>query len=133
MKLYNFPLMKRSYLMIGFLAISSILLFVSALNSTLQRDDFLEKRAVLVIRKAGHLLLLQVGDSSSRILPVKQMASGIFQLEFQSEFSFKPDTLVKIIRENLSANNLPINYVVSVFSCLSNEMVYGFEINPSTN
>jgi len=84
-----------------------------------------------VIRKVGHLLLLQSGDFSSRILPVKQLSAGIFQLDFQSQFSFAPDTLVKIVRQNLAASNLPTNYIVSVFTCDSKQMVYGFEINPS--
>jgi len=125
--------MKRGYLLIGVLAVSSIFLFVSALKYPSEQADFLEKRAVLVIRKVGHLLLHQAGDSSSRVLPVKRVNDHTFQLEFQSEFSFKPDTLVRIIRQNLSANNLPLNYMVSVFDCVSNELVYGFEINPGRN
>ncbi|HTH58032.1 MAG TPA: helix-turn-helix domain-containing protein [Cyclobacteriaceae bacterium] len=125
--------MKKRHLIIGLLAFGSVLVFASALSPTSQKDDFLEKRAELVIRKVGHLLLLQAGDSSSRILPVKQLSAGIFQLDFQSQFSFKPDSLVKIVRQNLIASNLPINYIVSVFTCHSKQMVYGFEINPSKN
>jgi hypothetical protein len=124
---------KRSYLLVGGLALGSIFLLAFALHRPSVQQDFLENRAKLVIRKVGHLLLLQAGDSSSRILPVKQLNDGIFQLEFQSEFSFKPDTLVKIVRQNLSANNLPINYMVSVFDCATNEVVYGFEINHIKN
>ncbi len=126
-------MIKRNYLLVGGLALGSIFLFASALNRTSAQEEFLEKRAKLVIRKVGHLLLLQAGDSSSRILPIKQLNEGTFQLEFQSEFSFKPDTLVKIVRQNLSANNLPINYMVSVFDCTTKEVVYGFEMNPSKN
>src|SRR5437868_1965472 len=98
MKPSNFPVMKKRHLIIGLLAIGSVLVFASALSPTSKKDDFLEKRAELVIRKVGHLLLLQSGDFSSRILPVKQLSAGIFQLEFQSQFSFTPDSLVKIVR-----------------------------------
>lgn len=133
MKLDNFNVMNKGYLMIGFLAVSSIFLFVAALNHPSEQADFLEKRAALVIRKVGHLLLLQAGDSSSRVLPVIRLNDGTFQLKFQSEFSFTPDTLVKIVRQNLSADHLPMNYMVSVFNCVSNELVYGFEINPDRN
>src|SRR5579859_4096889 len=124
-------IMKRSYLLVGGLALGSIFLLAFALHRPSVQEDFLENRAKLVIRKVGHLLLLQAGDSSSRILPIKQLHEGTFQLEFQSEFSFKPDTLVRIARQNLSASNLPINYMVSVFDCATKEVVYGFEINPS--
>ncbi len=133
MKLDNFNVVNKGHLMIGFLAVSSIFLFVAALNRPSEQADFLEQRAALVIRKVGHLLLLQAGDPSSRVLPVKRLNDGTFQLKFQSEFSFKPDTLVKIVRQNLSANHLPMSYMVSVFNCVSNELVYGFEINPNRN
>jgi hypothetical protein len=134
MKRGNFAaVMQRSYLIIGGLALGSIFLFAFAVNRNTAHQDFLEKRAELVIRKVGHQMLLQAGDFSSRILPVKQISEGIFRLEFQNEFSFKPDTLVKIVRQNLSENNLPVNYMVSVFDCGTNAMVYGFEINPPKN
>jgi hypothetical protein len=133
MKPGNFKGMKRSYLIVGGLALGSIFLLAFALHRASVQEDFLGKRAILVIRNVGHSLLLQAGDSTSRVLPVKQINRGTFQLEFQNEFSFKPDTLVKIVRQNLSANDLPLNYMVSVFDCATREMVYGFEINPFKN
>ncbi len=48
--------MKRSYLLVGCLAVGSIFLFASALNLTSAQEDFLEKRAQLVIRKVGQLI-----------------------------------------------------------------------------
>jgi hypothetical protein len=137
MKSHNFAVkysrMKRTYLLVGALTLVSVFLFAFVLNRTPAKGEFLEKHAELVIRKVGHQLLLHAGDSSSRILPVKQISDGTFQMEFQSEFSFKPDTLIKIVRQNLSANDLPLNYLVSVLDCTTKEVVYGFEINPSKN
>jgi hypothetical protein len=94
------------------------------------QEVFPEKRAELVVRQIGHKLLRYSGDFTSRVLPVKQLRTGTFQLKFETPFSFMPDTLVKIVRSNLDLINLPVGYIVNVFECASNEVVYGFEIRP---
>jgi len=91
----------------------------------------LEKRAELIVRQIGHKLLRYSGDFTSRVLPVKQLSPGIFQVKFETPFSFMPDTLVKIAKSNLDLINLPVGYIVNVFDCTSKEMVYGFEIRPN--
>lgn len=113
--------------------LSSLALLLSAVVLIRQnpQEAFLEKRATLVVRQIGHRLLQYSGDSTSRVLPVKQLSTGTFQLEFQNHFSFMPDTLVRIVRDNLALVNLPVGYLLNVFDCASNEVVYGFEISPS--
>lgn len=112
------------------IVVLTVILFISiaAVMKTSPRQEFLEKRAALVVRDVGHRLLLCAGDSSSRVLPVKQLGHGIFQLEFENRFAFMPDTLVKIVSTNLAAADLPLNYMVNVFDCDDHDMVYGFEI-----
>ncbi len=94
------------------------------------QEAFLEKRAELVVRQIGHQLLQYAGDSTSRVLPVKRLGTSTFQLEFQNHFGFIPDTLVKIVRNNLALADLPTNYIVNVVDCASQEVVYGFEVRP---
>lgn len=91
-------------------------------------QEFLDKRAMLVVREIGHKLLQHAGDSTSRILPVKKVSDRTFQLEFQSRFAFMPDTLVKIVHERLSNAQLPLDYMVNVYSCKKTEVVFGYEI-----
>jgi DNA-binding winged helix-turn-helix (wHTH) protein len=107
-------------------------LFLSAAMFIKQspQEEFLETRAALVVRQIGHQLLLHSGDSTSRVLPVKQLSTGRFQLEFQSQLSFVPDTLVNIVRKDIASNELPLDYLVNVFECNSEKIVYGFEIGP---
>ena len=109
-----------------------VVLFLSATMFIRQspKDEFLETRAALVVRQIGHQLLLHSGDSTSRVLPVKQVGNGQFQLEFQSHLSFVPDTLVNIVRKDIAANELPLDYLVSVLECNTDRVVYGFEIGP---
>jgi hypothetical protein len=94
------------------------------------KSRFLEDRAELVIRKIGHELLLQAGDSTSRVMPVKRLGNDVFQLDFENRFSFIPDSLVRIVQRSLAGAKLPLSYLVRVFECSKSEMVYGFEIRP---
>jgi DNA-binding winged helix-turn-helix (wHTH) protein len=96
-----------------------------------RQEVFLEKHAELVVRQIGHKLLQYSGDFTSRVLPVTQLDTGVFQLKFETPFSFMPDTLVKIVRSNLDLIDLPFGYIVNVFDCGSNKMVYGFEVLPN--
>jgi DNA-binding winged helix-turn-helix (wHTH) protein len=120
---YKFPIL----ILASMLAVA---LFMAALNRE-DGDGFLENRAIITVRSIGHELLLATQDSTSRILPVKQLSRGIFQLEFQNDFGFMPDNLVKIVGANLEKLQLPLNYLVNVFDCKTHEMVYAFEINPN--
>jgi DNA-binding winged helix-turn-helix (wHTH) protein len=123
----------KSRLFIALLLFGIVLLLSSAVIIRQNpQDEFLEKRAALVVRQIGHTLLQHAGDSTSRVLPVQQLSPGTFQLEFQNQFSFVPDTLVKIVRTNLAQIDLPAGYMINVFDCGgSKELVYGFEIRPN--
>jgi hypothetical protein len=121
----------KSRLLVAVLLVSVTLLVSSAFLLRQPRQDaFSEAHAELVVRQIGHKLLRHSGDFTSRVLPVKRLGPGIFQLKFETPFSFMPDTLVKIVRSNLDLIELPVSYIVNVFDCTSKEVVYGFEIQP---
>lgn len=83
----------------------------------------------LVIRQIGHQLLLQSGDSSSRVLPVEERANREYMIRFATPFTFLSDTLVATVRKVVAANGLPSNYRVEVLQCdPSAEVIYGFQI-----
>lgn len=83
----------------------------------------------LVIRQIGHQLLLQAGDSSSRILPVEERANKEYLIRFAAPFTFLTDTLVATVRRVVTANDLPSSYLVEVIRCApSAEVIFGFKI-----
>ena len=124
---------KYRFLLVGILVIATLTLSVAALNRSVDPSPYQVGHARVVIRNIGHQLLLQTGDSSSRVLPVNQLRPGIFQLEFENPFAFTPDSLVTIVRANLTGSGLPANYLVDVLSCNTNDAIYGFEVNPLQN
>ena len=109
-------------------SISTLFISAVAVYDISENTELLEGRAALVIRKIGHSLLLQVGDSSSRVLPIKPVDEATFELTFQRPFSFMPDSLVSIVRSQLAEHHLPADYVVQVIESSSQDVVYGFAI-----
>ena len=94
--------------------------------------DLFDKRVNLAIREIGHRLLLEAGDSTSRILPVKEISEGVFLLEFENEFRFKPDTLMALTQRLLAKTGLK-DYTVTVHECFKPEIVYGFQVSTPAN
>jgi DNA-binding winged helix-turn-helix (wHTH) protein len=74
-------------------------------------------------------LLLQAGDSSSRILPVEERANREYLIRFAAPFTFVPDSLVATVRRVVAAGSLPSSYRVEVIQCSpSAEVIFGFQI-----
>jgi hypothetical protein len=120
--------MKRSALIVvGLIAISIFLLSAGSII-TQPKSKFPEKEIAIALRNVGHRLLLHAGDSTSRVLPVKQLSATIYSLEFQSPFAFVPDSLVNIVQQSLKATPISLDYTVNVIACNTNEIVYGFQI-----
>jgi hypothetical protein len=96
-------------------------------RSALPATDQATKK--LVMRQIGHQLLLQAGDSTSRILPVEERANKEYLIRFATPFTFVSDTLVAIVRRLVAANGLPSSYLVEVIHCTpSEEVIFGFKI-----
>ena len=115
------------------IVVAIVTIFFAATSFTQRsNNDLRVKRVNLTIREIGHHLLLQAGDSSSRVLPVTEKSEGVFFLQFENEFVFKPDTLVALTQRFLAKTNLS-DYTVTVYECQKADIVYGFEISPPTN
>ena len=73
-----------------------ILLFISIICvafSMTGNDDFDFARREVLLRRIGHEILLQSGDSTSRVLPVKKIAENEYQIRFENDLTFQPDAL----------------------------------------
>ncbi|MCU0447206.1 MAG: winged helix-turn-helix domain-containing protein [Microscillaceae bacterium] len=122
--------MKTKVLLLGLLIFSTLLISASSLwvNRTNEADT---DRIQVALRAIGDQLLKQIGDSTSRVLPIKQLTPSSFQLEFRQSFSFVPDSLVKIIHHYLHIYQLTNRYRVKILDCGLTTMIYGYEMNPA--
>lgn len=108
-----------------------LLLFISVIGvafSMTGSEDFYIARREVLLRQIGHELLLQSGDSTSRVLPVKKIAGNEYQIRFEHDFTFQPGTLVNTIQQLLAKDPLASDYVVNVLNCGNSSVAYGYAI-----
>ncbi|MCJ8211204.1 winged helix-turn-helix domain-containing protein [Mucilaginibacter sp. RS28] len=125
----NFLDGKRKYLFVilPMLFIVAICVFVGRAN----RDDFDMSRREILLRRIGHELLLQSGDSTSRVLPVEKITENVYQISFEHAFTFQTDSLVNTTRRLLAKDPLAGDYVVNVLNRGKSGIAYGFAISPN--
>jgi DNA-binding winged helix-turn-helix (wHTH) protein len=118
---------KRKYLIVLLL-----LIFASIISMAFSRDDNdnfdVSKREVL-LRKVGHELLLQSGDRTSRVLPVKKIAENEYQISFANDLTFQPDSLINTTRRVLALDPFAADYIVNVLRCDDSSVTYGYAIS----
>lgn len=118
---------KRKYLF-GLILLSFISVIFAAFSMA-DKDDFDISKREILLRRIGHELLLQSGDSVSRVLPVKKIAENEYQISFEKEFSFQPDSLANTTRRLLANDPLTSDYVVNVINCGNSDVAYGYAIS----
>ncbi len=91
--------------------------------------DLRVKQVNLIIRQIGHRLLLQAGDSTSRVLPVAEIKKGTFLLRFENKFVFSHDSLIVLSRSFLPKTQFPSGYIVTVQDCRKGDIVFGFQVS----
>src|SRR6185312_12509270 len=118
---------KRKYLY-GLLLLTFISLICVAFTMT-GNDDFDIARREVLLRRIGHEILLQSGDSTSRVLPVKKIAENEYQISFENAFTFQPESLVNTTQRLLAKDPLASDYVVNVVNCANASVAYGYAIS----
>jgi hypothetical protein len=91
---------KRKYLW-GLTLLLVISVICVAFSMTGSNDFDIARREVF-LRKIGDELLTQSDDSKSRVLPVKKIAENEYQISFENELTFRPDSLMNTTRRLLA-------------------------------
>jgi hypothetical protein len=92
-------------------------------------NDFDIARREVLLRKIGDELLSQSGDRTSRVLPVKKIAENEYQIRFEKDLTFLPDSLVNTTRRLLAKDPLGSDYVVNVLNSGNSDVTYGYAIS----
>ncbi len=121
--------MKRWYLPI--LLIAALAIFLSVYSANRTGSAFQTSKEEILFRKIGHELLISSGDNTSRVMPIKHLSESEFQIRFENQLSFAPDSIVNIVMKALTGSTLPKDYSVNVLDCASGEIVHGFVISGS--
>ena len=92
-------------------------------------SDFDISRREVLLRRIGHEILLQSGDSTSRVLPIKKIAENEYQISFEKEFAFQTDSLVNTTKRLLVKDYHVSDYIVNVINCDNSSVAYGYAIS----
>ncbi|WP_395062248.1 winged helix-turn-helix domain-containing protein [Flavobacterium sp.] len=109
-----------------------VLLFIAIICmafSSEESDEFNFAKREILLRRIGHELLLQSGDSTSRVLPIKNIAENEYQISFENQLTFQSDFLVNSTQRLLTKDAFAGDYVVNVLNCVTSSIVYGFVIS----
>lgn len=118
---------KRKYLF-GFVFLSLICIVLAAFTSE-DKDDFDFATREVLLRKIGHELLLQSGDKTSRVLPVKKISENEYQISFENALTFQPDSLVNLTKSVLAKDPLANDYIVNVLNCGTSSVAYSYAVS----
>jgi DNA-binding winged helix-turn-helix (wHTH) protein len=109
-----------------------MIIVISAVTFINKKNEIPANHLEVVLRDIGHQLLLSAKDSSSRVLPVKQLNENTYQISFQNNVGFISDTLMNIVEREFEKNALAKDYIVKLRDCEQQETILAFEINNKT-
>jgi len=108
-----------------------LLVLISLVYFVNTNSDFDLSRREVLLRRIGHEILLQSGDSTSRVLPIEKIAENEYQISFEKEFSFVTDSLVNTTQRLLAKDYHVTDYIVNIINCDNSSVAYGYAISKS--
>jgi len=91
-----------------------------------------EQHIRVSMRMIGHQILLNAGDSTSRVFPVEKEGES-YKIQFGSAFAFNPADLAATVDRVVSEMKTAVSYIVEVKRCENDEVVYSYEKGDSVN
>ena len=104
--------MIAQYLKVIILSFMCVISFITKSDA----QDLDERRIKVALRMIGHELLLNSGDSVSRVLAIEKEADG-YKIQFEADFQFTPDVLVSTISEVVKKSGIAVSYLVEIDKC----------------
>lgn len=98
------------------------------LSTSNQENIDVSERTKIALRNVGNELLLLNNDSTSLVLPVKEVERSIYITSFENQLTFEPSQLVILIKKSFQKTSLSKHYRVEVIKCSDNEVAYSYEI-----
>lgn len=117
--------MHISQLKIGLFTFVCLLLFIARSNA---QDAAQERHVKVALRMIGHQVLLNSGDSTSRVLPIIK-DNDRYSIQFEAEFEFEPEELVATVDRVVKETGMATSYIVEVEQCETGELVYSFKVD----
>ena len=90
------------------------------------QSSFKEGHINVSLRMIGHQILLNYGDSTSRVLPIEK-ENERYKVQFESEFEIQPEELIQTTDKIVKESNIANDYLVEIEHYDSRAIVYSYE------
>lgn len=107
-----------------------VISFFSFRNNCFAEKENIEPNIQITMRMIGHQVLLNSGDSLSRVLPI-QKEGFRYKIPFQSNFEFAADELILTVNNAIKTLKDTVSYLVEVEDCITNEIIYSYKVGNS--
>lgn len=87
-------------------------------------SDYFPEKTNLALRRTGHYLLAETGDTTSTIAPVKQIDGQTWELRLEHTFNY--ERLPALLQQSLEVYGIRSNYDVSVLKCSDDMLQLGY-------
>lgn len=84
------------------------------------------------MRMIGHQVMLQAGDTVSRVLPVQKDGTH-YVIRFAAELAIDPEEMASAIDSVMLGTNISEAYIAELKTCETDEVVYSYEIGGHTD
>lgn len=105
-----------------------LVLVFSFLNANAETKD---QHTKVMLREIGNEFLLQLFDSTSRILPI-EINEERYALKFDRLYSFEPDFLAFSVFKIFEKYGVKDTYIIEVEDCNTGELVHSFKTDSIT-
>ena len=120
--------MANQKLKLFFLVFMSLILSIPVCFA---QADTNEQQTNLAMRMIGHQILLNSGDSVSRVMPIEKDENR-YKISFEKDFQYDTEGLVAVIDTVVRVTQIANSYIVEVEDCETGEIVYGYKVGNST-
>lgn len=96
------------------------------LTPTAVDNQHFDEKVNLALRRTAHYLLVESGDSSSRIAPVQNRGEGTFMIRLENSFNYA--RLPVLLQESLQLHGIQASYDVVVLDCLVGDLLLGYNV-----
>lgn len=95
-------------------------------NFGISQNILEHKHIEVVMRSIGHQILLNSGDTNSRVLPIKTIGTQ-YQIGFENEVAIQPEVASFTIDSILQQNQIGSGYIVEIRNCSDSLVVHSYE------
>ena len=100
-------------------------------NSHAQKTNK-EQQLRLSLRMIGHQILLNYGDSTSRVYPIEKVGEQ-YKISFSNKFSFNAEELINTVDRTFRSLKITNGYLVEIKDSIGDQIIYSYQKGETKN